>query len=446
MPKVPSRPNVLLILTDQQSLRAMGAYGNRHVRTPNMDALAACGVRFARSYCAAPVCSASRAALVTGRMPHEIGVEVNDRPIRAGVPTLGSVFRAAGYDTAWAGKWHVPESYPAAADAIPGFRNLPVPRDPLAHLGSRMDGPTVDAAVAFLRERRDRPFLLTVSLHNPHDICAWIVGRHRDAISIPPPDLPLPPLPGNFEVALREPEFVSACRRRDHYGPENLWAAKWTPDAWRLYLHAYYRLVERVDAQVGRLIDALGACGRRDDTLIVFTSDHGEGLAAHRLVAKLLFYEEMVSVPLVVAWRGWTPEGVQDGEHLVSGLDIMPTLCDYAGVAAPEFVRGASLRPAIERPGEPGREFVAAELQPDPAQPGFKGRMVRSRRFKYAVYSEGARPEMLFDLDADPLETRDLAPDPDQHRVMAAHRAMLRSWMDRTGDDFVWPAPLRARS
>src|SRR5688572_11735645 len=143
------RPNILFLFTDQQSLRAMSGAGNPYLHTPHLDALAAAGVRFTNSYCASPVCGPSRAALLTGRMPHEVGVRVNDLAPDPSIPNTGEVLGAAGYETAWTGTWHLPQAYPEVRE-IRGFEYLPTSAGPHKH-GIVTDDPTADAAIEFLR-------------------------------------------------------------------------------------------------------------------------------------------------------------------------------------------------------------------------------------------------------------------------------------------------------
>ncbi len=428
------RPNVLFLMTDQQTLRAMSAYGNRHLHTPHMDSIAAAGVRFENSYCTSPVCGPSRSSLITGRMPHETGVNVNGQTPDPAMPNMGHIFRRAGYETAWAGKWHLPASYPRGGKAaIPGFEYLPIERP--TGLGGQTDEPVADEAIKFLRRKHERPFLLSVSLHNPHDICAW---TGRKPIDRPPIDQ-CPPLPDNFEVDPREPEFIQDCRRRTYYGPENQHTKNWDRDQWRRYLYAHYRFTEQVDKTIGRVLATLRQQGLAQNTLIVLTSDHGEGSAGHQWVVKLMLYEEPVTVPLVVSFPGHTPTGAVDRDHLVSGIDVVPTLCDYADVRPPENLTGTSLRPWIEDPKSPGREFVVSELQPFPKQPDRRGRMVRTDRYKYVAFSDGRDPEMLFDLKADPGETRNLARDTAMQAELKRHRDLLADWIKSTKDDFRVP-------
>ena len=429
------RPNVLLLLTDQQTMRAMGAYGNPSLHTPNMDRLAAGGARFEISYCTSPVCGPSRSSLVTGRMPHETGVELNGATPDPTIPNLGQIFQQADYETAWVGKWHLPASYPRATDGtIPGFEYLHVPAGTKLALGDQTDGAVTDQAIAFLRRKHERPWLLAVSLHNPHDICWWIrdepikpINMHR-----------MPPLPANFAIAPDEPGFLTDCRQPKTYGVEQQYTAGWDETQWRAYLYAYYRLTEQVDACIGRVLNTLRERGYEENTLVVFTSDHGEGAAGHQLVVKLTPYDGAASVPMVCSWPGVIPAGQVDSKHPVSGIDVVPTLCDYAGVPSPE-VTGVSLKPWIEQPDTAGRECVVCELKPFREQPERLGRVLRTTRFKYMTFTDGARPEMLFDMQADPGETKNLAFDSKYAGELKHHRDLLRKWLKRTGDDFVAP-------
>ena len=427
------RPNILFIMTDQQSLKTTSAYGSPYVHTPHMDSIAANGVRFEKSYCTAPVCGPSRSSLVTSRMPHVTGVNVNGQTPDSSIPNMGEIFRQAGYTTAWAGKWHLPKSYPQGP--IRGFEYLKVPEGTGFRLGSETDGLVADEAIKFLRRKHDRPLLLGVSLHNPHDICWWVREKpvkhtNMDAF---------PPLPANFAIDPDEPEFISACRQRTFYGPENIYTKKWDNDQWRAYLCRYFRYVEEVDREIGRVLAALREQGLQDDTLIIFTSDHGEGMAAHHWVVKLMLYEEPVTVPFIVSFNGVTPAGAADNTHLVCGLDILPTMCDYGRVPLRQDFAGMSLRRLIEKPSLRGREFVVTELQPDTKNPRVRGRMLRTQRYKYIAFSYGENREMLFDIEADPGETRNLAQDPSVRNVLERHRGLLRDWTAENNDEFAVP-------
>ena len=221
--------------------------------------------------------------------------------------------------------------------------------------------------------------------------------------------------------------------------PKIAWTPGWGETEWRRYLYAYYRLTERVDQQIGRLLEALEESGLSDNTLIVLTSDHGEGVAAHKWVTKLMLWEEVVKVPFVIRLSGVVPQNRLDSRRLVSGVDLLPTLCDYAGIAAPANLRAHSLRPLIENPALPGRHYVVSELQAFRDDVTKKGRMIRTARYKYIVFSHGQRPELLFDLETDPGETVNLAYQSAYREVVSEHRSLLQQEMEDSVDPFKSP-------
>jgi len=432
-----NRPNILLILTDQQSASMMSCAGNAHLATPAMDGLAAEGVRFERAYCTNPVCVPSRFSLMTGRMPSEIGMLSNSAKHLESVPAgireqgLGFLLRAAGYETAYAGKEHLPKM--RAPDV--GFDYIcPDERDGLA-----------DAAAGFLVRPHDRPFCLVASFINPHDICymslreftrdsrelEWLpkaVAEQAalDAALRPPAganeaDFPArlcPPLPPNFEPQADEPE---AIRTMLEHRPFKLRARQeWDEAAWRRHRWAYARLTEAVDRQIGRVLDALRASGADEHTLVVFTSDHGDMDAAHRLEHKSTLYEEACRIPLIVRPPGGMRPGRADREHLVSnGLDLLPTLCDWAGAPAPAGLAGRSLRSLVEgRTVDGWRSFVPVEC--------VIGRAIVTRTHKYGRCHLGANAEQLIDLRRDPGEARNAIGDADQASAAAELREAHR--------------------
>ncbi|MEK7475007.1 MAG: sulfatase-like hydrolase/transferase [Candidatus Coatesbacteria bacterium] len=445
-------PNLLVILTDQHRNGALGADGDAFVRTPHLDALAARGVRFARSYCASPLCSPSRAAWVTGRTPLASGVTTNHQKLDPGLPTLGGVFRAAGYETVWAGKWHVPEEYPLERDAIPGFDNLPlrgretdrngypvrVAGRPGAwehNLGGYADVPVAEAAAAFLRRPHDRPFLLVVSLMNPHDICFPTAYDRAGPVA----DAELAPLPPNVEP----PDGEADLHRETRFTHE--WSATlakgWDDLAWQASAALYHRFVGQADAAVGVVLDGLRAAGLEAVTPVVYTSDHGEGTPAHRWIGKLSLYEDAISVPFIVTRPGVTG-GRVERQRPASGLDLFPTLCGLAGVMPPPGLHGTDLAPVIADPSASGPESAFCALYPVSGDSDIAGRAVRTTRWAYSAFSRGAVRETLFDLAADPGETRNLAGEPGTRPELDRHRGLLRDWLVKTGDPFP-PPPVR---
>ncbi len=436
-----SRPNILFLFTDQQTYRALSCAGNPHLSTPAMDRLAAEGVRFEHAYCTSPVCGPARGSLITGRMPHETGVEWNGQSMNSDIPHMGHIFREHGYRTVWAGKWHLPESYPLRAGTkqkeIDGFELLPFYDSsknwPEWGYGDVTDEPLAEAVVHFLKQPQEKPLLLGVSFCNPHD-CCYLTRRPERYPSANEIDEPLPPLPHNYEIDPNEPEFYTHKRNMDRYGDELLLSKPWGEPEWRAYLWNYYRMTERVDAAIGQVLKALDDAGLADNTLVLFTSDHGDGVASHRWTAKLSLYEESVRIPFMVRWPGEIPAGRVDRTHLVSQLDVLPTLCDAAGIPALPSFHGYSVLPIISKPQSTGNDFVVTELADDNLDLSRKGRMVRSSQYKYNIFSHGKRNEQLFDLQYDPGETHNLAYEPAMQKIVREHRAILREWMEQTND------------
>jgi len=243
----------------------------------------------------------------------------------------------------------------------------------------------------------------------------------------------LPPLPENFPRDPDEPQFVTECRQRRHYGNEQNKTTHWSLTRWREYLYTYYRYVEMVDAQISRLLDTLKQSGQADNTIVILTADHGEGVAGHQWVVKLMLYEEEVGVPLAIRWPGHIKPGTSHA--LASLVDIMPTLCDFAGIAPPPGA-GVSLRGAAERGETIDRPYIISELQPDPKDASKLGRMVRTDRYKYVAFSYGRNPEMLFDHEGDPGEMHNLAASNDHAQVLQDHRDLLKQWVTAAADHF----------
>lgn len=442
------RPNILLIYTDQQTFSALSCAGNTWLRTPNMDLLARHGTRFERSYCPAPICGPSRGALAYGRHPHETGVRYNGEAPHADLPSLGSLLREAGYDTTWAGKWHLPDSYPTKPE-IPGFHYLTPPPDLMGRfLGDAVDMHYAQRASAYLRWHAGlsaRPWFLGVSLHNPHDICHYFIdnGQVTSLPEVEPEHIDptnLPPLPPNHQAVGDESEYLRKRRAQKRYGPEiGNYGTDLSEAHWRAYLKTYYSMAETVDRCLTPIFLGLEAGGWDDNTLIVFTSDHGEGLAAHQWFTKLSLYEETLRVPFIAVAPGqWRKgKGRVEPDALVSGLDFAATCVDYARAESPatRSLRGRSLRPWIENGNPPWREHLVIPIDLSPERPDETGRaVIRADGWKYHVYSGGANPEALYNLAEDPGETRNRIDDAPE--VREALRAALAAHLTETNDPF----------
>jgi choline-sulfatase len=435
------RPNILLIQCDQWSAQAVGAYGNEHVRTPAVDALAERGVRFEAAYTPCPLCRPARAAMWTSRWPHETGVLSNgkwfhDEPVGPEIPTLGELARSAGYQAIHAGKTHDHgtlrgfEVIEQATEEIPSPPGVPLNADTFHDVA--LVGQVRDALAG---RDRSRPTLMVADVVNPHNICGWVGANAGPVEQLDVPE-PLPPLPDNWDtpdIADRPAPVRHVCcsHRR------GMQAARWSPRKYRQYLAAYYHYCRLADRTVGELLSALDNEGMTDDTVVLFLADHGDSMGAHRLVTKhTTFYEETTRVPLIAAGPGVSARGPATGQPLVSLLDVVPTVLALAGAEVAEGMRGRSLVPCFGGASwdEP-RRYVVSEWHTEWGSTIEPGRMVRSGRFKYTRYVEGDGEE-LFDLEADGGETRNLAGDPAHAAVLDEHRAMLGEHCEQTGDPF----------
>jgi choline-sulfatase len=430
-------PNVLLVMVDQLAASWLPAYGHGVVQAPNLTALAAAGTVFDAAYCASPLCAPSRASLLTGRLPSRTRVYDNAAEMRASLPTVTHALRAAGYATALAGKMHfvgpdqlhgfeerlTPDVYPAGLDWTPDWRAPLSERLPWYHTMESVVSPGVSAAsmqvdyddeVRFhavralfdhARKRPGEPFFLVASFTSPHD--PWeLPGRYWDRYD--PDDIPLPAVPA---IPYEEADPHSR-RLRDMCGTD---AAALSDEQIRRARHAYFAAISYVDERIGEVLGALREAGLEDDTVVVFTADHGEMLGERGLWFKMAFFEDSARVPLVV--RG-PAELVRPGARVaapVSQLDIAPTLLELCGVASDEAlaaIDGASLAGVLREEG--GGEGEGARDAPVVAEylaEGVTGPavMVRAGALKF-VRCPGD-PDQLYDLAADPRELRNIAGD-----------------------------------
>lgn len=430
--KTANRPNVLIIMTDEQSATMLSCAGNKWLQTPALDTLAAKGVRFEKAYVTNPVCCPSRFSIQTGHFPSAIGLRSNRVPIdkdhrpilqNLKAQSMGNIFRNAGYETYYGGKDHFPGLFSNSESedlSLWGYKTFS--KDWRAGLAR-------DAS-EFLTGRRstDKPFLLFVSFINPHDIC-WHafqipqtepVNSHiANLAKHTPPDLIealkmpagvsekdffdkyCPPLPDNFQPMFGESWGVDSITNRDD-GFQKYLRANWTDNDWRMHRWAYARLTEKVDSLIGIVLKALERSEVGDSTIVVFTSDHGDMDGSHKLDEKIAFYEEAARVPFIVSYPWLKEKGRVDTRHLVSnGLDLLPTICDLAGIQSPKGIQGLSLLPILEdgKASNNWRDHIFMENE--------VGYCINTGRYKYTLedkYNNGIR-EVFSDLAIDPGET-----------------------------------------
>jgi choline-sulfatase len=431
-----AQPNILFIMTDQQSADAMSCrMGDGYLKTPALDSLAARGTFFSRAYTPNPLCIPARNSIFTGRYPHETGVTDNTKTTlnASEFVTMGTYFRRAGYQTAYFGKWHL--AYNEARPDTHGFETLD---------SGHIDAENAAHAAKFLSGKHDKPFLLVVSFLNPHNVCELARGQelNNGPIGNPPPVSERPPVPANLAPPQNEPDSMTRIREGYHANPQ-FPVGNFSPEMWQALRWGYYRLIEKVDAEIGKVLAAVKAAGLEDNTLIIFTADHGECAGAHGLNQKTVLYEESARVPLIVSLPG--QKTARTSELFANtGLDVLPTMFEVTGVAGSPKLTGLSLRaPAAGEPVRVWRDQLVVENNMSQgglvgsSVPMTEGRMVRTDRYKYCIYAHGDHRESLVDLEKDPGEMHDLARDPAYRDILLAHRERLRKFGVETKDELV---------
>ncbi len=453
------RPNVLLITTDQQRYDTMGLSGLAQARTPNLDALAGGGAFFRNAFCQNPICIPSRACIMTGRYIHQHGVDymepvIDDTPgLAAWELTIQERLQHAGYRTAAFGKIHMMPERGFHEQIITGGKGArwrksaglpiglgPLGRDYAAWLEERHPGGyeaiyerrcqpdyseyatsvpfplpleeyvdywTTENTIKFLKRDHGRPFFVWCGFCGPHPPCD--PPEPYDAM-YPEDEVELPP---NYAVredgSPREttPEQDAVARRFCSY---------------------YWALVSLIDDQVGRMLDVMRERDLLRNTLVIFTSDHGEMMFEFGRTGKSRFYECVIHMPLIVA----PPGGVESGrmvDGLVETFDIGPTVLDYCGAGVPPEMSAASLRPLVEGRGK-GKEMILSEFSD--GRRTERSTCVRTERYKYWFNGHG-EPEQFFDLQEDPLERRNVADAPEVQEEMTRHRLLMLDRLTRTG-------------
>ncbi len=449
------RPNILFVMTDDQRWDAMSCAGNKILRTPHMDRLAAEGVRFGQAFVTNALCAPSRACVLTGLYTHAHGVMTNgDGPdfvmqtgLRPGQATFPMLLRQAGYYTAVVGKWHVrsdPEGFDHWA-ILPGQGRYNDPE--MIVMGARMvfrghsEDVVGDQALQILRHRpRDKPFCLLLHFKAPHR--PWQpAGRFEnryDGVTIPEPK--------NFQKSLAgRPAAVAQSDMQIADMPDfaqrgvnpNLPREKRKHLNFQAFLKNYYRVLLGVDENLGRVLDYLDDAGLRENTLVIYTGDNGFFLGEYGLFDKRFMYEPSIRVPMLLRYPAAVGAGRADTEHMVINNDVAPTVLDYAGVPIPAAMNGhsRSWKALFEGRG-PWRQSWMYEYFEYPAvHCAGKHRGVRTRDWKYIHYWEKPEARELFHLAEDPEERHNLAADPRHQGKLAELEAELDRLRTETGDD-----------
>jgi len=443
-----TKPNVLFIAVDDMN-NDLGCYGSPIVQSPNIDRLAARGVKFERAYCQFPLCSPSRSSIMTGLRPDQTRVFDLQYHFRQGLPevvTLPQLFMRQGYYAARVGKiYHYgnpgdigtsglddPPSWqefrnPAGTDKTalePEITNdtpsrglgsaLSYLADPKGRDEDHTDGKVATEAIALLEQHKGGPFFLAVGFYKPHT--PYVAPRKYFDL-YPIGKIQVPTMPAGYEKSVPAPALHSS-RPWPIFGVTNEQA--------RRSKQAYYATISFVDAQIGRVIAALDRLGLRDNTIIVFWSDHGYSLGTHGLWMKQSCFEDSARVPLIMAGPGikaGTPS-----PRLVELIDVYPTLADLAGLRPPANLPGASLRPLLAKPDAPWDRPAFTQVE----RGGAPGRSVRTPRWRYTEWGEGREGVELYDEQADPGEMKNLAADPKHTATIAELKDLVKkNWPER---------------
>lgn len=427
----PDTWNLLFVMADQWRFSALGYASGSPVTTPNIDRLAAQGLRCNRAYAANPVCAPSRGSVLTGRLPHEHGVIENDLTLPPGERGFAQSFADAGYDTHYIGKWHL--DGPGRPGFVPpGWRRHGFETFEGFNRGHRYGRPRTftnegellspevfeatyqtDRAIHFIDAHRESPFFCFLSWGPPHPASFGLRPSARFAGKEPP-------WRRNVPERFRERESLRSA------------------------LGAYYDLCEQVDVEMGRLLDALDAAGVADRTVVVFTSDHGDMLGSHGMFHKEHPYEESLRVPLILRMPGRIHPGSQS-DALVSGIDLMPSFTKLCGLDSPKTCTGRDLSPVLLGRADAGlTKSVYCEGRMGTAKPigrhlgAGSWRAVVTERHKLVVDESGA-VILAIDLAEDPDELENLAGDPAHAALIEDLGEQLATWKLQTRDPFPGP-------
>lgn len=460
------RPNVLFLMSDDLN-NLLGCYGDPLAKTPNIDRLAARGVRFDRAYCAFPLCGPSRNSMLTGLYPNSTGIQANAQIFRQTIPSqvsLPQAFRLSGYFAARIGKlyhYNVPNSIGTNGHDDPGSWELelnPAGVDRLdeqpqifsllpGNFGGTLswyaspkadrfhtDGLMAEDAVWVLERcarRNDRPFFLAVGFFRPHT--PYVSPKDYFRLY---PEKDMPVVQGVKEDQKDIPAAGLASDKKEQ--------DKLTDDLRRQCRQAYYASISFMDAQVGKVVDALDRLGLSDNTVIVFTSDHGYHMGEHGLWQKQSLFEESARVPLLIVAPGLSKTGGVASSP-ISQVDLFPTLAELCGVKTPSNLQGQSLVPMLKDPSVAGRGWAVTQVvrgggfrrmgaSPATGDNGerFFGYSLRTPRWRYTEWDEGRRGRELYDHDADPRELTNLADDSARAQTVAQLSAQLRTAVKTT--------------
>jgi arylsulfatase A-like enzyme len=442
-----SRPNILFIYSDQHRYDCVGANGHPLLQTPNMDRLAEEGANFTHAFTPIPMCVPARCSLLTGQWPTQHGVVFNYdgetfRRLDPDLPTCSAAVRDAGYHNIHVGRWHVdPKRSPldfGFHDYVPDWRYRkwrsaqgipPIPSDQGwrgqtdVHITPDQSSLAWSAnrAIRWIEQTResDDPFFLRWQMSEPHLACR----PPEPYASMYPPET-IAPWPG-FGEEQGKPYIQRQMRRT--------WDVEdFTWDDWAPIVSRYLGVISLLDHEIGRVLAALDRLGLAENTLVIYSADHGDMCGSHGMVDKhYIMYDDVVRVPLLMRWPGVIPQGRTSDAFVSNAIDLATTFCDAAGADVPDTFMGTNLLPLATGQGDAGRQDILASYHGNQFG-AFSQRMVRDRRWKY-VWNASCEDE-LYDLDTDPGERVNRAGDAKCASELSRLRGRLAAWMTDTHD------------
>lgn len=443
------KPNLIYVFADQLRHQSCGYGGDEYARTPNIDRLAGESFSFRNAISSTPVCSAYRATLLTGKYCSSTGMAINELRMSPEHECIGHVLTRGGYQTGYIGKWHLWANQLGHHDeAINGF----VPPGPY-----RMGFDGYWAAYNFNHEYYNSPYFRNTptreihKIYEPDSQTNMAIEYIRQAAAKPdpfalflswgPPHDPWNPenVPPDYAEKFRNVNFVKPpnySTQPDPYADNWARPAKNYDSMWNDYKRAYYAQASSVDADLGRLMKALEEQGLADNTIVAFSSDHGEMFGAHGRRAKLIFYEEALRIPFLIRWPKHIRPG-QSADTCFASPDIMPTVLSMMGLPVPKTVEGTDLSgiPLGTSRSEPDAAYMQGMGTTAGWQDGTEWRGVRDKQYTYGIYHRD-RHELLFDRKADPYEMKNLAEDRAHAATLAHYREKLQKFMREHNDTF----------
>lgn len=416
-----NQPNVILIFPDQMRANALGCMGNPDIKTPYLDALAAEGVLLQNTYSNTPVCCPARATIFTGKYAHANGMVTNDLRLRETEVSIAELFKDHGYETGFIGKWHL-DGGPKEPGFIPAerrqgfefwaanecnhnhfnshyFRGNDTVPIPINEFEPKI---WIDEAIHFLKNRGEKPFFLTIAPGPPHNPYVAPKGYQSqyDSLQIT--------MPLNWQANVKNGS------KKD--------------------LTGYYAMITAMDVEFGHLFQELAEQGLKENTIVLFISDHGDMLGSQGRIYKRQPWEESAKVPGIISWPGTIPKGKKT-KTLFSTVDVLPTLLDLCGFPVPENVQGISIKNSI-LDDEPGPDCIYFEIlgpcKWQGVESGWRG--IRTKQYKYARYKHS--PWIMYDLKNDPFELNNLVGNPDYADLKQELDNFLSYQMGRYGDSW----------